>query len=289
MAGLQDASCYFETDGDLLGLGVRIGTYLQALSAIANLKLDAEDAPGSAWVSVFTVVPIMALALKYVLQGVISNGMFLATAYIGWVQLLIMPSVLLMPAIRCFKLLVALMYTAILFTTGLLLWYWAVGYERLELQGCGKTTAFFFAQVPAFGWFRYVNLAALGLVSILFLALFLFVWSGRAMARLQPLNQPLRLGLFLVVMLVIMVLGTELTLHWNNMEGVYSLNSTGQLIPMMAGIGAVTRDAYFFWARRQACSVDLPHNMRGRLADDGGPAVTTAQAAALPGFPAYKV
>lgn len=32
----------------------------QTISAIANLKLDADDAPGSAWVSVFSVVPIMA-------------------------------------------------------------------------------------------------------------------------------------------------------------------------------------------------------------------------------------
>lgn len=30
-----------------------------------------------------------------------------------------------------------------------------------------------------------------------------------------------------------MILGTELTLHWNGIEGVYSLNSTGQLIPML--------------------------------------------------------
>ena len=32
----------------------------QALSAILNLKLDTDDAPGSAWVSLFSVVVIMA-------------------------------------------------------------------------------------------------------------------------------------------------------------------------------------------------------------------------------------
>lgn len=33
--------------------------------------------------------------------------------------------------------------------------YWATGYARLEFPACRSTTAFFFAQVPAFGWFRY--------------------------------------------------------------------------------------------------------------------------------------
>lgn len=77
------AACYQGADADLLGLGVRIGTYLQVLSAILNLKLDTNDAPGGAWLQAFTAVPIMAFALKFVLQRTISNAMFLATAYIG--------------------------------------------------------------------------------------------------------------------------------------------------------------------------------------------------------------
>ncbi|KAL4422293.1 hypothetical protein ABPG75_008490 [Micractinium tetrahymenae] len=300
MASLAETACVFAADGDLLGLGVRIGAYLATISAIANLKLDAEDAPGSAWVSVFTAVPVMALALKYVLQQTISNGMFISMAYIGWLQLLVMPSVLLMPTIRCYKLLVLLIATAICFTCGLLLWYWATGYSRLEFEACGRTTAFFFAQVPAFGWFRYFNIVVLSLVALLFLALLgtVLLASRRLLARLRPLNHTFRLGAFLVVALIIMILGTELTLHWNDIQGVYSLNSTGQLIPMLAGIGAVTRDAYFWWERRRGCRVDLGGLTPGTAAGKPGGSeprdefVTAAQAAALGGgsLPgAYKV
>lgn len=291
MASLAESTCVFAADGDLLGLGVRIGAYLATISAIANLKLDAEDAPGSAWVSVFSVVPIMALALKYVLQQTISNGMFISVAYIGWLQLLVMPSVLLMPTIRCYKLLVLLIGTAIFFTCALLLWYWAVGYSRLEFAACGRTTAFFFAQVPAFGWFRYFNLAALSLVALLFLALLgvVLLASRRLLARLRPLNHTFRLGAVLVVVLIIMILGTELTLHWNGIQGVYSLNSTGQLIPMLAGIGAVTRDAYFWWERRRGCRVDLSGLAADHAGDKPGGSelrdecMTGVQAAALGG------
>lgn len=103
------------------------------------------------------------------LRQTISNGMFISVAYIGWLQLLVMPSVrggqpslcvrrrtlphfvtcarwsrctapstptpphptaarpprsqvLLMPTIRCYKLLVLLIATAVFFTCGLLLW-----------------------------------------------------------------------------------------------------------------------------------------------------------------------
>lgn len=40
-----------------------------------------------------------------------------------------------------------------------------------------------------------------------------------------------------------MILGTELTLHWNGIEGVYSLNSTGQLIPMLVRAAAAAAAA----------------------------------------------
>jgi hypothetical protein len=51
------AGCFQSADSELLGLGVRIGTYVQVLSAIINLKLDADDAPGGAWLQVNLSLP----------------------------------------------------------------------------------------------------------------------------------------------------------------------------------------------------------------------------------------
>jgi hypothetical protein len=71
-------------NADLLGLGVRIGTYLQVLSAIVNLKLDSHDAPGSAW--------LQASACRAVeLSHGSSVGRFLSSVGV-WPALLSMPS-----------------------------------------------------------------------------------------------------------------------------------------------------------------------------------------------------
>jgi hypothetical protein len=40
------------------------------------------------------------------------------------------------------------------------------------------------------------------------------------------------------------VAATELTIQWNGIEGVGDLNSAGQLIPMLIGVGLVTRVLY---------------------------------------------
>ena len=39
-----------------------------------------------------------------------------------------------------------------------------------------------------------------------------------------------------VLSLVYSVLGIELTLHWNGVTGVYSVGTTGQLIPLTIGL-----------------------------------------------------
>jgi hypothetical protein len=106
-------------------------------------------------VKVFTAVTIQAFALKFILQRAISNAIFLATSYVGYMQLLIFPAVLLLPSIRCLRLLVVMIMASISFTLGVVLYYWAAGYRRLVVPGCPDTQAFFFSKVDAYGWFRW--------------------------------------------------------------------------------------------------------------------------------------
>lgn len=140
-------------------------------------------------------------------------------------QLLIMPAVLLMPAVRCLKLLVLLISTSILWSFGVLLWFWASGYQRLELPECGSTQAFFFAKVPAFGWFRWVNIGVLGLAAAAYLVLLTLLapptrFSRGLMARFRrEFNRPMRIGAVLLCLWIILILGTELTCEWNNISG----------------------------------------------------------------------
>jgi hypothetical protein len=182
-------------------------------------------------VQCFTAVSILAFALKFVLQGAISNGMFLATAYIGWMQLLIQPAVLLLPAVRCLKLLVLLISASVLFAFSVLLWYFIDGYERLEdAAACGATQAFFFARVDAFGWFRWLNVAILGVAAAGYLVLLTMVGPSTRLSRSlrascrRALKWPLSVMSVLLTLWATLIVGCELTISWNDVPGVYSLN-----------------------------------------------------------------
>ncbi len=44
----------------------------------------------------------------------------------------------------------------------------------------------------------------------------------------------LAIGLFTLVWSIIAI---ELTIHWNNISGMYALDSTGQYVPLAVGLG----------------------------------------------------
>jgi hypothetical protein len=44
--------------------------------------------------------------------------------------------------------------------------------------------------------------------------------------------------------LIFSVVGIELTLHWNSISGVYTINSTGQLIPFVIGLLGLLKILY---------------------------------------------
>jgi hypothetical protein len=47
-----------------------------------------------------------------------------------------------------------------------------------------------------------------------------------------------------LLILAIGVVSTELTIKWNNIQGVYTLNSVGQLVPFIIGLGLLMNVAY---------------------------------------------
>jgi len=46
------------------------------------------------------------------------------------------------------------------------------------------------------------------------------------------------------VSLIYPVIGIEMTLHWNHVTGVYSINSVGQLIPFVIGLVGFIKAVY---------------------------------------------
>lgn len=47
-----------------------------------------------------------------------------------------------------------------------------------------------------------------------------------------------------IVVATIVVTGAELTIRWNDIEGVHSTSTAGQLIPLLIGIGVMVRVFY---------------------------------------------
>lgn len=165
----------------------------------------------------------------------------------------------------------------LLFTFGLLVWFWAAGYKRC----CDGSVvyAFVFMRVEAFGWVRYFAIAVssamvLG-IPLLITAMFALkqalepalelgqqarrgsrwhsfvLWSGRH-RKLYDGTGCVSKALFVAPLLAFSIAGTELTLRWNDIAGVYSLAGTGQLVPLLVGAGALLKALYFWWAERDS-------------------------------------
>jgi hypothetical protein len=58
-----------------------------------------------------------------------------------------------------------------------------------------------------------------------------------------------------IVSLIWSVIGIELMVHWNHISGVYVLGQTGQLIPLVIGIGSMIKTFYSINNERWLLSV----------------------------------
>jgi hypothetical protein len=47
-----------------------------------------------------------------------------------------------------------------------------------------------------------------------------------------------------VTSLAYSIIGIEMTLYWNSISGVYTINTTGQLIPFVIGLACLTKVVY---------------------------------------------
>lgn len=165
----------------------------------------------------------------------------------------------------------------LVYTFGLILWFWVMGYERC----CDGSVVYAFigGRVEAFSsWFRPFAIAAssamLVAIPLLITAMFALkqalelppgrhsapgrhdsvwrrfvLWSGKHRALCDGTGHVSN-TLFVLPLLAFSIAGTELTLYWNGITGVYSLAGTGQLVPLLVGVGALLKAFYFAWAER---------------------------------------
>jgi len=142
-------------------------------------------------------------------------------------------------------------------TYGYSVWFWFAGLDVLAHTPCTGYT-FFFARVSLYGWLRVLMKIAVVLLMTLKLCLLLGMFdvvklpdswhATTAKDDATGLDLPvpqLRRSLWLAGRVVSAILGVgfwvlvvELMIHWNHISGIYTINTVGQLIPFLTGVGS---------------------------------------------------
>ena len=115
-------------------------------------------------------------------------------------------------------------------------WFWFVGVDVLPLSPC-TGSAFFFARVNIFTWFRVIGkiftiFQAVLITAVLLLPCPLPPDVGRKRGQLMYAVS----GSLVIIFALSSV---EMMIIWNNVRGVGTVNSVGQLIPFLLGFSGL--------------------------------------------------
>jgi hypothetical protein len=260
---MDGTSCSRTGDADLLGIGVRLGFYLEML-AVFIFCIKTMGTGQAAFLETFSALLLAILMGVSVAigQGTVSDVDLVLISWLGYATCVVLyfPFQTLLSMLRQnptsgAKLRWPFLYSIIgLWYSCIMLWFWSVGFKTLQSPGC-ETFIFFFARVPAYGGFRIFVLlmAASGAGSsvIMLKHLYEMVTHGsgplveaRLPSSIASPSRIRRAGMGAAPGLaacygVYVVLGTELTLMWNGVSGAYMPNNTGQIIPLVIGVFSV--------------------------------------------------
>ncbi|KAI5813205.1 hypothetical protein BZA77DRAFT_346480 [Pyronema omphalodes] len=261
-------TCGFDGNGDMYGLGIRLGVYIQAFATTLSGAYRQESSRGASFANGFFQFA-MFVALVY--MTVINRELEVVEAAIIILftfcsvsianpedkEALKKPEGYRLRDIRKFLRHSFVPFGKMLTELALNLywtWFWFIGIERQKLSPC-TGYGFFFSKVSLFGWFR--TLATVVTVSMV-------VWDVFVIVRVLDSKPPLpsliteiteydanatkksivcmRDFAGLVISLAIIgfyVLSVESMILWNNIRNVnVILGSVGQMIPFLVGMGS---------------------------------------------------
>ncbi|KAI0096148.1 hypothetical protein GGR51DRAFT_49620 [Nemania sp. FL0031] len=270
----DDEVCGFDGNSDLYGLGIRTGVYIQALATVLAMFFQQKSAPELYKVGgLFQFAVLVAL----IRETVTNQNLYAVEALVTYLFCLTslgvnlddpfdigVKDLNLLERITLPSLVSVLRQTTVLAIDIYQTWFWFVGIDKFERLPC-KTETFFLARLDAFGPFRkFAEVWSVLIMTTLIVLLGIKIRNS-IKHRLAPqqegastptgieawlpdpnrsLSLPQRSGIFwyskLVssgIFLIAVVLAVELTLRWNHVRGVNSIDSAGQLIPLIIGIG----------------------------------------------------
>jgi hypothetical protein len=268
----RDEECGFAGNPDLYGLGIRLGVYLQWIS---SLVVWAWYPDGSAnlmqtylvflfaimivvLVSTVKDTPIWAVEIV-VLTYIVFGGVYSMVYQIVTrrkARRLVEPSPGMMLALYC------LLSAATLYCS----WFWLRGiHGHMLATPCGSYMFFFrkfsvydpaitkfFGALSVFFSILFVPAAFLYLSTrVILLSMMGEAWKRRiSLLWASPVLRVIR-GRFVVFSVTLSILtcvysiiAVELTLSWNAIRDVYTIDTTGQLIPFIIGLTGFVRCIY---------------------------------------------
>jgi hypothetical protein len=259
----MELQCAFYGNGDIYGLGVRIGIYLQWFTSVLaeNLYAPAVESTRAANTT-YQVAMLAGLILittqagfgTRALEGFITLLFCFASAWIGSMQIY--------STIKSDRSAVTISGNAggladLLLNTAICsygVWFLFVGIDTLPRTNCPEI-AFFFAPVKLFGRFRLflkvVFVAGLiGSVVLVPLQIILIAhdvsqllerWgqpsipSPRQTELVRTVNVSTIKFFGGIAAMATFILAVELVLVWNHIQGVYSCSTFSQLFPLVVG------------------------------------------------------
>ncbi|KAI1769142.1 hypothetical protein GGR53DRAFT_528981 [Hypoxylon sp. FL1150] len=214
MADDDAPTCPIEGNSDLYGLGVRLGLYLQFI-ALVLARPSAKRAFDN--INISTIAFVLANFIVLI-QQTSSRDLYAPEAYLLFY--LLVPQLVvnmfgteLKPGkIESRGIIAILLWGAFCFY---FTWFWWVGLDVLKRSTCEDEFGFFFTKVSLRGWFRTFNKVIWTVSCIVF---------GVAVARY-------------IFHIMFFVSGAETTLRYNNIQGVDTVNSASQLVPLVYALG----------------------------------------------------
>jgi hypothetical protein len=277
------ATCQFDGNADMYGLGIRLGFYLQWYGAIIASWVARSEIQGLRITLAFFIA---ATFLALIIQTIQKN---LQTVEIYIILLLTFGSYLSLIPLFAWRLVTKcdpymdpsrfpvvdpgatssdLHVLLLLSVVGFQLWYWFTQVPGLGSADC-QEWGFLFTKIALDSVvLQVINIVLNFILGTIILSLAV-IRVVKVLYRVDDSNEGQRWrdkftdrelwdrvsllhnldSLFKLVTASIVITAGELTIRWNNISGVDDVSSAGQLIPFVIGLGSLIRIFYVRWKR----------------------------------------
>ncbi|KAF8241616.1 hypothetical protein K440DRAFT_608344 [Wilcoxina mikolae CBS 423.85] len=265
--------CGFEGIADMYGLGIRLGVYFNAIAMLISFTFDQRSISSISFSNgLFQFSMLIGLSYITITEPdrfhLVEAAIVVMFTFCSTTPFRIdfeLPRDYTLEKIQQFSrmtLIPALRKSIELALLAYSVWFWFRGIDRLSSTPC-TSYGFFFARVSFFGWFRtlgkiYSIIEFSSHVLMLYLLPVLIFFEDRV-PGMEEILEELRMyfrprksqqprpttahavyrKLNLILGVVFCILSVELMIRWNNITGVNSIASVGQMIPFLIGFGSL--------------------------------------------------